>query len=158
MKRVDDHMGSEIFSGLSKQEKITLVVLAVSSLGTAYLIWELFLAPAGLAHGARDIVSMLYSALIVGLVVIQNYSNGPLEDERERQVKAKGTGGGYFTLVLLLIVTGIIVRAHSFAGYIGSRTPSWLEMYLLLCIVVSLAVNYAIRAFGFWRDRREVSQ
>lgn len=158
MKRVEDRMVSGVFAGLSKQEKITLVVLAVASLGAAYLIWELFLAPRGLSSGARDIVSMLYAVLILGVGGIQQYTNGPLEDERERQVTAKGTAAGYFTLVFLLVVTGIVVRQNSFAGYLGSRTQSWLEMYLLLCVAVSLAVNYAIRAYGFWRDRRAVSE
>lgn len=153
MKLGEDHMASGRFAGLSKQEKITLVVLILASLGSGYLTWELFLAPGGVAEDVRDVLGIFYAVLMLGVMAIQNYSNGPLEDERDRQIKAKGTGAGYFVLVLLLLVTGTLVSSHAVAGYLGSRTQSWLQMYLLLCVAVSLALNHAVRAYGYLRDR-----
>lgn len=158
MKHEEDRMESGRFAGLSKQEKITLVVLTVASFGTGYLIWELFLAPGGVAEDVRDILGMFYAALMLGVVAVQNYSNGPLEDERDRQNKAKGTAAGYFVLVLSLLVTGSIVQSHGVAVYLGSRTPSWLELYLLLCVAVSVALNHAVRAYGYLRDRLASSE
>ncbi|MFT4256160.1 MAG: hypothetical protein QM599_04275 [Pseudoxanthomonas sp.] len=150
---------TEIFAGMNKQEKIAILALAVTCSGIAYLMWQLFFATGVLAsgtmpEGVRDNVAKLFAVLILGFMLIRNFGSGPLEDERDRQVKAKGMEAGYFALVLQLVVTGVAVGSDAYASYIGSRSSAWLEMYLLLCIAVSVAANYAVKAFHYWRDRR----
>ena len=55
---------------MSKQEKISLVMLAVALVGAVYLAWELFLAPGaaaseGALSGMRDNVAKLFAALML---------------------------------------------------------------------------------------------
>jgi len=144
---------------MSKQEKINLVVLAVALAGVAYLGWALFFVPGATASedalgGLRDNVAKLAAAMMLGVVAIQNYTNGPLQDERDRQIKADGTAAAYFALLLMLVVAGVLARLPAFGAYLGSRPSGWLEPCLLLCIAVSVAVGGAVRAHRYWRDRR----
>lgn len=146
-------------AGMSKQEKISLVMLAVALVGAVYLAWELFLAPGaaaseGALSGMRDNVAKLFAALMLGMVAIEKYGNGPLVDERDRQIKAEGMEAGYFALLLALVVAGVATRVHGFDAYLGLRPHGWLELCLLLCIAVSVAVNGAVRTYRYWRDRR----
>lgn len=146
-------------AGMSKQEKIGLVMLAVALTGAVYLAWELFLAPGAAASegalgGMRDNVAKLFAVLLLGATAIQKYGNGPLEDERDRQIKAAGMEAGYFALILMVLVSGTLIRATGFADYLRLRPHGWLELYLLLCIAVSVAVNGAVRTYRYWCDRR----
>lgn len=144
---------------MSKQEKISLVMLAVALAGALYLAWELFLAPGaaaseGALDGMRDNVAKLFAVLLLGSVAIRKYTNGPLEDERDRQIKAEGTEAGYAALVLMVFVSGMLIRGTGFADYLLARPHGWLELYLLLCVAVSVAVNGAVRMYRYWCDRR----
>ncbi len=158
MKRGEGRVVARFFAVMSKQEKITLVMFALASLGTVYLVWQLFLAQGTVSDGGGDIVSMFMSVSIFCMAAIQKFGNGPLEDERDLKIKAKGIGAGYFALVLLVVVTAAIFQRHGFADYLASLTPVWQEMYLLLCVVVSVAVNYVVRAYHYWRDRSATAQ
>lgn len=144
---------------MSKQEKIAWVMLAVTLIAVVYLAWELFLAPgAAMSEGAlgsmRDNVFKLFLALLLGATVIRKYTNGPLEDERDRQIKAEGTEAGYAALILMVFVSGMLIRGTGFADYLLARPHGWLELYLLLCVAVSVAVNGAVRTYRYWCDRR----
>jgi ABC-type glycerol-3-phosphate transport system permease component len=145
--------------GMSKQERITLLGLLVTFLLAAYLSWQLFLVPGAMVSGAsmRDMNSNIQAfgmVLLVGSLVIRNFSKGVFEDERDRQIDAKGMKAGYYGLVQLLILTGIIVQVPTFTGYVGSRSPAWMGMYLLLCLCISAVVIFAVKAFCYWRDRQ----
>jgi hypothetical protein len=146
-------------AGISKQEKIGLVMLVVATIGAGYLAWALFVAPGaaaseGALSGMRDNVAKLFAVLLLGATAIQKYGNGPLEDERDRQIKAEGMEAGYFALILMLFVSGMLIRGTGFADYLRLRPHGWLELYLLLCVAVSVAVSGAVRTYRYWCDRR----
>ena len=146
------------FAAMGKQEKIALAMLAVASIGTAYLAWELFLAPGAASEravgGMRDNLAVLFAGLMLAVVAIQKHGSGPLADERDRQIKAEGMEAGYFALLLSLVVAGVATRIQGFDAYLGARPHGWLELCLLLCIAISVTVNGAVKVNRYWHDRR----
>ena len=54
----------------------------------------------------------------------------------------------------VLLATSAIVGLDSWQGYLASRSPAWVESFLLFCLLSSFVVIAMVQAAHYWRDRR----
>ena len=141
-------------SSMSKQEKIAWVGFSVFSIAAIYLVWSLFFrqSPQTSVHDAGD----FFILFCVAYFVISRKDKTLLADERDRQIAAKSGSAGYLALVGMLFVTAKLL-ADWWGGaeeFVRSLSMAWVDGFLLLLIVASLAIQSAVSVYYYWRDRR----
>lgn len=143
---------------MSRQEQFAWLALALLVPATAYVGWWLFFDAAGQAglvpEGVRRIGSGACLAFVFIRMWVAQRNKGVLVDERDRQISARSVASGYAWLALAVLVTSAIVGLDSWWDYLDSRSPAWIESFLLLCLLSSFVVIAAVGAVHYWRDRR----
>ena len=140
--------------GMSKQEKKAWVALTVFSVGAVYLVWSLFfrLAAQMVVHDAGEFFILFW----VIYYLVSRKDKALVADERDRQIAAKSGSAGYFALALMVFAVAKFVADWWIGAevFLHSLSVEWVDGFLMLLIVASLAIQSAVSAYYYWRDRR----
>lgn len=145
-------------SSMSKQEKLAWLGLVLTLLGCVYLVAHLFLSEylkiegPGVdtaRHGSRALILFL-----VGYVVIKRNKDSIFVDERDRQIKAKRLQAGYTSLALMLLFVATVLGLEEYTNFIDSLTTAWMESFVMLMLLASFSISFAVSVFYYWRDRQ----
>lgn len=139
---------------MSKQEKKAWVALAVFTVGALYLVWSLFFRGSAQtsAHDAGDFFLLFW----VVYYLVSRKDKALVVDERDRQIAAKSGSAGYFALALMVFAAAKLV-ADWWDGaevFVQSLSMGWVDGFLMLLLVASLAIQSAVSVYYYWRDRR----
>lgn len=140
--------------GLGKQEKKAWVALAVFAVGAVYLVWSLFIRQSAQnsAHDAGE----FFIAFWVIYYLVSRKDKTLVADERDRQIAAKSGSAGYLALAVMVFVVAKLV-SDWWGGaevFVHSLSMGWLDGFLMLLIVASLAIQSAVSVYYYWCDRR----
>jgi hypothetical protein len=75
-------------------------------------------------------------------------------DERDRVISGIAAKHGLVALSLLIMVSTSILQGREYAHWVSSRSPFWVEHYLIACIAFGWWVEASVSVFHYWRDRR----
>ena len=141
-------------AGMSKKEKTAWVALAVFAVGTLYLVWSLFFRVSAQtsAHDAGEFFIMFLAIYYL----VSRKDKTVVTDERDRQIVGKSRSAGYLSLVLMVLASAKLV-ADWWGGaetFVRSLSTEWVDGFLMLLIVASLAIQSAVSVYYYSRDRR----
>jgi hypothetical protein len=141
---------------VSKQEKLAWVRLSIIILVTAYLINHLFgdngLPVQKLDDVRGNVVNGIYVLLFLSWYLVRHVK-GVDVDERDRVISGMAAKNGFAALSLLLMSSTVVFRLDNYAHWISTRSPSWVELFLILCIAFGWLVEASTSVFHYWRDR-----
>jgi uncharacterized membrane protein len=103
-------------------------------------------------HVGRNVVMMLVSWMILAHVLDQRWRGAVLEDERDREIAARATGWARMTLVVLAIAMAVLL-SFSPAERLAWAPPPMIGHLLVVGLIASCVVEYAVTALSYWRDR-----
>lgn len=148
----------DLVAAMSRREQVAWLALALLVPAAGYVGWWLFFDPSGQTGGVPRTVRQVGSGTCLVFVLapmwIVQRGRGVLTDERDRQISARAVASGYAWLALAVFVTSAIVGLDSWQGYLASRSPAWVESFLLFCLLSSFVVIAMVQAAHYWRDRR----
>ena len=143
---------------MSKQEKLAWLGLVLTLMGCIYLIARLFLShylqmDAPDEQTARQ-ASRVFMVFLLGYVLVKNRGGSPFEDERDRQILARRLQAGYTSLALMLVLVATVLGLDTYADSIASLTAAWMESFVMLMLLASFCIHFAVGVFHYWCDRR----
>lgn len=103
-------------------------------------------------HVGRNVVMMLVSWMILAHVLDQRWRGAVREDERDREIAARATGWARMTLVVLAIALAVLL-SFSPAERLTWAPPPMIGHLLIVGLIASCVVEYAVTALSYWRDR-----
>lgn len=103
-------------------------------------------------HVGCNIAMMLVSWMILAHVLDQRWRGAVREDERDRQIAARAAGWARITLVVLAIALAVLL-SFSPAERLAWAPPPMIGHLLIVGLVASCVVEYAVTALSYWRDR-----
>ena len=145
-------------SSMSKQEKLAWLGLVLTLVGCAYLVARLFLSDylqmggpdaQTARHGAR-----VFWVFLVGYVLLKRNKNSIFVDERDHRIKSKRLQAGYTSLALMLLFVATMQGLEADKGVVATRTAAWMESFVMLMLLASFSISFAVGVFHYWRDRR----
>jgi len=103
-------------------------------------------------HVGRNVVMMLVSWMIFAQVLEQRWRGAVREDERDREIEARATGWARMTLVVLAIAMAVLL-SFTPAERLAWAPPPMIGHLLIVGLIASCVVEYAVTALSYWRDR-----
>jgi drug/metabolite transporter (DMT)-like permease len=103
-------------------------------------------------HVGRNVVMLLVSWMILAGVLDRRWRGVVREDERDREIAARATGWARMTLVVLAIAMAVLL-SFSPAERLAWAPPPMIGHLLIIGLIASCVVEYAVTAFSYWRDR-----
>ncbi len=101
----------------------------------------------------RSIVMLLIAWGILSWTLESRWKHQVTEDERDRDIAARGAGWARGALVFSVI--GLVVMfGYSPTDRLGWTTPLVTAHLLIFTLVWSCIVEYAVIGISYWRDRR----
>lgn len=103
-------------------------------------------------HVGRNIVMLLVSWMILAHVFDQRWNGAVREDERDREIAARAAGWARMTLVVLAIALAVLL-SFSPTERLAWAPPPMIGHLLIVGLIASCVVEYAVTALSYWRDR-----
>ena len=166
----------DLVAAMSRREQVAWLALALLVPAAGYVGWWLFFDPSGQTGGVPRTVRHVGSGACLVFVLARMWivqrgrgvprkkgsgvgsmgkgGRGGVTEERGRQISARAVASGYAWLAWAVFGTSAIVGLDSWQGYLASRSPAWVESFLLFCLLSSFVVIAMVQAAHYWRDRR----
>ncbi len=142
---------------MNKQEKFAWARVFVIALLIAYLMRHLFNdneVPLQKQDDVRDFIANSFYILVMLTIYLNSYVKGVDVDERDRVISGIASKHGFVALSLLLIVSMNVLQQPEFEHWISTRSPFWIEQYLLAAVAFGWWIEASVSVFHYWRDRR----
>ena len=101
----------------------------------------------------RNVVMLLVAWMILARVLDARWRRGVRQDERDREIEARGAGAARLALVVILVGYAVLL-SFSPTERLDWAVPPLIGHLLIVALVVSCAFEYLVIGFGYWRDRR----
>ncbi|HEU4665289.1 MAG TPA: hypothetical protein VFS55_14770 [Dokdonella sp.] len=101
----------------------------------------------------RNVVMLLVAWLILAHVLDARGRPGVRQDERDREIEARGAGAARLALVVILVGYAALL-SFSPTARLDWAVPPLIGHLLIVALVVSCAFEYLVIGVGYWRDRR----
>ena len=101
----------------------------------------------------RNIVMLLVAWMLLARVLDARWRRGVRQDERDREIEARGAGAARLALVVILVGYALLL-SFSPTERLEWAVPPLLGHLLVLALIVSCAFEYLVVGLGYWRDRR----
>lgn len=143
---------------MNKQERYAWIRFGVMGGALAYLCLKLFLADDSIApegwNETRDMLSILFYALLLVAAVVARPGKGVVADERDKAISASAAKNALVALTLVVLVSAMIIGTEGHSALLTRHPGAWFEHYLIACLAFAWWVESAACAFQHWRDRR----
>ena len=103
-------------------------------------------------HVGRNVVLLLVSWMILARVLDRRWRGAVQEDERDREIAARATGWARMSLVVFAIGLAVLL-SFSPAERLAWAPPPMIGHLLIVGLIASCVVEYAVTALSYWRDR-----
>ncbi|MBA8885529.1 hypothetical protein [Dokdonella fugitiva] len=100
----------------------------------------------------RNIVMLLVAWMLLARVLDARWRRGVRQDERDREIEARGAGAARLALVVILVGYALLLSFST--ERLEWAVPPLLGHLLVLALIVSCAFEYLVVGLGYWRDRR----
>jgi hypothetical protein len=101
----------------------------------------------------RNIVLLLIAWAVVSWVLQQRWKGAVLADERDRDIEVRAAKWGRTSTCVAVIGIAVTLGLTP-AARLAWATPIVVAHMLILALVVSSLVEYAVSGVSYWRDRR----
>jgi hypothetical protein len=121
----------------------------------AFVSWMLFREPS-VAVDQETLRKIPYRFFLLFWVVyylINRKDKSIVSDERDRLIAARRVEAGYVSLALMMLFTATVAGLDSYRGFVLSRSPEWIEGYVVLLLMISISVSSAAGVMHYLRDR-----
>ena len=101
----------------------------------------------------RNVVLLVIAWAVVSQVLQWRWKGAVLADERDREIEARAVKWGHTSTCVAVIGIAVTLSLTP-ASRIAWATPIVIAHMLILALVVSALVEYAVTGVSYWRDRR----
>ncbi len=141
---------------MNKQEKFAWARWTLTALIIVYLASNLFIDQPGIDKNQpniHDFMSKIFYGFFMIFLYLGNYTKGIAIDERDMLISGSAAKHGLVAISLVIFVSVTFIRGP-YEQWVSTRSPFWLEHYLIVCIAFGWWVEASISVFHYWRDRR----
>ena len=144
-------------SGMSKSEKRAWIGLVVFAVGALYMAWNLFFRHPASQTPDTDPGEFFILLWLIYWLTTRKDASLP-SDERDRKIAARANSVGYCVLALTMFASAKFLvdwwgEAQA-TTFMRSVSLYWLDGYLMLLLVTSLATGSATSVYLYWRGRQ----
>lgn len=101
----------------------------------------------------RNIVLLIIAWAVVSQVLQWRWKGAVLADERDREIEVRAAQWGHTSTCVAVIGIAVTLGLTP-AARLAWATPIAIAHLLILALVVSSLVEYAVSGVSYWRDRR----
>ena len=100
----------------------------------------------------RNIAMLLVAWAILSRVLDARWRSAVQRDERDREIEARAAQWARIALVVILVAYAVLF-SFSPAERLAWAPPPMVGHLLIVGLIASCVVEYAVTAFSYWRDR-----
>lgn len=150
-------LASLINGGMSRQETLGFLRLALTSAMLTLLVWSLFLLDSEKTGTVWNPINRIASNLFYAYIAFAYWTLRKARvpaDERDRAISAESMRSGFWALALVVGVSGAIFNTPPYDEIFRAQSTDWVQALHECYIVFGCWIESSVCVFMYWRDRR----